>query len=59
MLKIVDKAVLNEILELILADFPCKDAEDKFGNKIEENLKEQGVSVDFAEWVSNFDVWGK
>lgn len=53
-LTIVDRAVLDEILELILADFPCENAEDKFGRQIEENLKEQGIEINFNDWIAKF-----
>lgn len=55
-LTIRDRAVLNEILQLIVTDFPCKDAEDKFGRQVEDNLKEQGIKIDFNQWISEVDL---
>ena len=53
-LTIVDRAILDEILELILADFPCENAEDKFGRQIEENLEAQGIKINFNDWIGSF-----
>ena len=55
-LSIKDRAILDGILELIIADFPCKNAEDKFGRQIEQNLLEEGIKVDFNDWISEVDL---
>lgn len=52
----IDRVILNEILELIVADFPCKNAEDKFGRQIELNLSEEGIEIDFNDWICKIDL---
>lgn len=51
-----DRIILNEILELIIADFPCKNTEDKFGRQIEQNLSEEGIQIDFNKWICEVDL---
>lgn len=52
----IDRVILNEILKLIVADFPCKNAEDKFGRQIELNLSEEGIEIDFNDWICKIDL---
>jgi len=55
-LTIKDRSVLQQIIELICSDFPCENAEKKFGEQIQLNLAEEGIDVDFSDWISSVDL---